>query len=324
MNEKVGEKLNDERNSDLNDQKGIKPVRKSENKLKNGPDRKTIGKKEQTALDANKKIGNFDISDEKIKHSGKVSGDVVGINKRIHTSVKNTDKKPYSIPDRSISDKNDNANDAFQNYSSKNGHRFEIRIRSTRSKTEKTKSLPFKARRSITASPKKKKSLSIPISNLFKFIKKEKIIQHSIEDEKISGITFPANAIIYELGKSIQSIRSYIRNEKLTYIKFHDTLKPSIHENHDKVQCRNSLKRLPVILDYDEDSEIYWDDITDGESINYATNSEESETDSLTYSWIDEGDNELITKPKNLKFKLVFCDTDICFIKNPHKYDFDE
>lgn len=205
---------------------------------------------------------------------------------------------------------------------SQKGCRFQILIWSKRPKTKET--APISAQPNPSPTPKKKKSVSIPTSTLFKFIKKEKIIQHTIENEKITGITYPPNTIVYEIGKPVKSIRSYNKNEKLTYVKFHDTLKPSLHTIHEKVRCKKSLKKLSVILDYDQDSDIYWEDITDGESINYASNSEESETDSISYSWIDEDENEMVTKPKSLKFKLDFPDTPISFLKEPHQYNFSE
>lgn len=110
----------------------------------------------------------------------------------------------------------------------------------------------------------------------------------------------------------------------MTYVKFHDTLKPSLHILNQKIKSRDSTKKLSSILDYDDDSEIFWEDEEDGESINYATDTEESEEESTLCSWIEEGDSEFMERPRNLKFHLLFPDIPIKFEKKSYQYDFSD
>ncbi|KRH93143.1 putative Chromatin assembly factor 1 subunit A protein [Pseudoloma neurophilia] len=178
--------------------------------------------------------------------------------------------------------------------------------------------------------PKKKKIVpERPKSNLFKFIKKEtKIISDDqkndqIKNEKFTAVQFPTNSVVYRTGLKVKSPRNYTKGEKLTYIKFHDTFKPAFHSEHEKLYFRNSVIRNKNILDYDEDSELYFEDEDTGESINYASQSEEStpETDSDDFSLFESDENEY-KRPKNTKFRMIFPQTAIQFKKDPKLFGF--
>lgn len=167
----------------------------------------------------------------------------------------------------------------------------------------------------------KKKKLSIDLKKpkkkaLFKFIKKDyKPPEKHKKKSKFSAVSHSKNHIIFHKNKKIVILRPFNKNEKLTYVKLFDK-KTVIHEKHEKSSNRNSLKKIKNILDYDEVSEI---DYEDGESINYA-DSEESE-ESFTCSWIEEDENEYVTKNVG-KFKLCFPKLKIQFLVDQEKCGF--
>lgn len=161
-------------------------------------------------------------------------------------------------------------------------------------------------------------------NSLSKFIKKITIQKSEDEvNEKFKGITFPDNAIVWNPNKSVKSLRSFQKHEKLTYIKFHDTIRPALHVKHEKYSTKISIQRIPLILNYDDDSDPFWNEDEDGESINYATETEEEYSESsCEYSWIDDDEPENLTKKKNLKFQLIQPKYTIYFQKDQNKYNF--
>lgn len=169
-----------------------------------------------------------------------------------------------------------------------------------------------------------KKNLK-PSATLFKFIKKETLDQINQPNEKFGSVVFPSTAILYRHGQSApQSVRPFTKGEKLTYIKFHDTLRPSLHTFHEKIRARQSIKRFSTVCDYDEPSEIYFDSESQGESINYADSSEEvSESFSSCSLLLDEDEDENnVVRPRSGKFRLVLSNEHVQFKKDPAQFGF--
>ncbi|ELQ74449.1 putative Chromatin assembly factor 1 subunit A protein [Trachipleistophora hominis] len=162
------------------------------------------------------------------------------------------------------------------------------------------------------------------VHSISNYIKREKIVEiKNKDDRKFLPIDFPPNTLIFQIGHTIKSVRKYQVGKKLTYVKFHDTIRPSFHTICTKYKTSNSVKRIPFVLNYDEDSDLLWNDDESGESINYATDSEEDmvEEDSFECSWIEEGE-EYNTKKVDLSFRMIQPNMKICFLKDQKKYKF--
>ncbi|ELA47040.1 hypothetical protein VCUG_01485 [Vavraia culicis subsp. floridensis] len=169
-----------------------------------------------------------------------------------------------------------------------------------------------------------KRTKILGVHSLSNYIKKEKLVEKKDRNSsRFVPINFPPNTLIFQIGLGVKSTRKYETNRKLTYIKFHDTIRPSIHAFYTKYRTNNSVKRIPFVLNYDEDSDLLWNDDESGESINYATDSEDNmvEEDSFECSWIEEGD-EHSTKRADLSFRMTLPNMKISFLKDKSKYKF--
>ncbi|AFN83714.1 hypothetical protein EROM_090980 [Encephalitozoon romaleae SJ-2008] len=105
---------------------------------------------------------------------------------------------------------------------------------------------------------------------------------------QFSPISFGDEVIISTLASPINStvrIRKDLQNPKrLSFIKFSDQLKPPFYGfREEKLHVRNSLLKLPQVLDYEHDSD--WEDAEDAETI--GTTEEESEEEEGSYEWIE-------------------------------------
>ncbi|TBU11779.1 putative chromatin assembly factor [Hamiltosporidium tvaerminnensis] len=112
--------------------------------------------------------------------------------------------------------------------------------------------------------------------------------------------------------------------KKLTFIKFHDSIRPPFYGFKDKINCKNSLQKLSDSIDYEFDSEIEWEDTEDADDIG-STDEEEEEDSYSNNDWIDsnsESEEEgFIGKKPYLVFPnsifLKFTEFDQNFLKIP-------
>lgn len=105
---------------------------------------------------------------------------------------------------------------------------------------------------------------------------------------QFSPISFDSEVIIGTPASPINStvrIRKDLRDPKrLSFIKFSNQLKPPFYGfREEKLHVRNSLLKLPQVLDYEHDSD--WEDEEDAETI--GTTEEESEEEEGNYEWIE-------------------------------------
>jgi hypothetical protein len=123
-------------------------------------------------------------------------------------------------------------------------------------------------------------------------------------------ITFESNtAVCTSDPRSMETIR--MRKDiqdpkKLVFFKFHGELKPPIyHFKVSKTRRRNSLKRIPEVLDYDEDSG--WEDDGDAETIG-TSGEDDEEADESSREWIESGSESVELSRSSKKPSLMFPD----------------
>ncbi|AFM98950.1 hypothetical protein EHEL_090550 [Encephalitozoon hellem ATCC 50504] len=116
---------------------------------------------------------------------------------------------------------------------------------------------------------------------------------------KFSPICFDRDVMIGTPTSPISStvrVRRNIRDPKrLSFIKFSGQLKPPFYGfREDKLHVRNSLAKLPQVLDYEHESD--WEDVEDAETI--GSTEEESEEEEDNYDWIElDSERRELSKP---------------------------
>ncbi|KAL0266172.1 UNVERIFIED_CONTAM: hypothetical protein PYX00_011889 [Menopon gallinae] len=77
---------------------------------------------------------------------------------------------------------------------------------------------------------------------------------------------------------TVRKREDIVNPRKVTYIKFFERVKPSTYAVvKDKLFIRNSLRRLPNVLDYEYDSDLEWEDCDDAEDVGSTDESEETD-----------------------------------------------
>ncbi|EJW01452.1 hypothetical protein EDEG_00444 [Edhazardia aedis USNM 41457] len=175
------------------------------------------------------------------------------------------------------------------------GERFNAKNRSSISSKSKN------SQDSHSRSKKDKKmSQSLDLAQFFNLKKVEK----KTEIEENDGIRFKPLEKTYDFEfkyfdnrfqkiftvRKKRDIRHHEINKKITFVKFHDQIKPPIYEIRDKVGNRISHKRIiEMFIDYEKDSDDDWF-VEEGEDIDTDTSdtiSEDTEVSESESDWTD-------------------------------------
>lgn len=120
---------------------------------------------------------------------------------------------------------------------------------------------------------------------------------HFDDNVVLSGPRTPVMNTL-RMRKDIQDAR------KLLFVKFSDQLKPPIYRfRTDRLNIRNSLSRIPQVLDYECDSD--WEEEEDAESID-STEGDSDEMDEGDYEWIDSDVENVELAKSNKKPSVTF------------------
>lgn len=92
---------------------------------------------------------------------------------------------------------------------------------------------------------------------------------------------------------TVRKREDLVRPRRVTYIKFFERIKPSTYAVvREKLFVRNSLGRIPHVLDYEYDSDLEWEDCEDAEDVESTDESEDSDEESEDEDDIDFVDTE--------------------------------
>eukprot|EP00866_Antonospora_locustae_P000919 jgi/Antlo1/919/2435 len=85
---------------------------------------------------------------------------------------------------------------------------------------------------------------------------------------------------------TVRKREDLVNPRRVTYIKFFERIKPSTYAmKKDKLFVRNSLRKIPNVLDYEYDSDIEWENCDDAEDMESTSDSEDADEEA------DEGDD---------------------------------
>lgn len=77
---------------------------------------------------------------------------------------------------------------------------------------------------------------------------------------------------------TVRKREDIVRPRRITYIKFSERVKPSLYRIvEEKLFVRNSIRKIPYVLDYEYDSDLEWEDCEDAEDVESTSESEEVE-----------------------------------------------
>lgn len=89
-----------------------------------------------------------------------------------------------------------------------------------------------------------------------------------------------------------------VNPRRVTYIKFFERIKPSTYAVvREKLFVRNSLQRIPHVLDYEYDSDLEWEDCEDAEDVESTDESEDADEEFEEEDDMDFVDTESETSP---------------------------
>ena len=83
---------------------------------------------------------------------------------------------------------------------------------------------------------------------------------------------------LYKTQDSVRKREDIVNPKKVTYIKFFERIKPAIYRVvEDKLFAKNSVNKIPFVLDYEYDSDLEWEYCEDAESVESTSDSEDVE-----------------------------------------------
>jgi hypothetical protein len=104
--------------------------------------------------------------------------------------------------------------------------------------------------------------------------------------------------------KTVRMRRDIQDPKRLVFFKFHDRLRPPVyHFRPPRVRRRNSLRAIPEVLDYEEDSD--WEDGEDAETIG-SSGDDDDDVEESSQEWIDSDSGSVELTKSSKRPSLVF------------------
>ncbi|TBU04248.1 putative chromatin assembly factor [Hamiltosporidium magnivora] len=253
-------------------------------------------------------------------------------NELLNKSLNNKEKEKSLLEDQKnkLLNKSSNNNKEIEK-SLLEDQKNELLNKSSNNNKEKEKTINNDQKRKSTSNSK-----SSQIKNnqtLLLFAKKENKKESTNTEFKgrFIPLIFDENVTVYKSNDprfqgqfTLRKPKDIENPKKLTFIKFHDSIRPPFYGFKDKINCKNSLQKLSDSIDYEFDSEIEWEDTEDADDIG-STDEEEEEDSYSNNDWIDsnsESEEEgFIGKKPYLVFPnsifLKFTEFDQNFLKIP-------
>lgn len=171
---------------------------------------------------------------------------------------------------------------------------------------------------------KKKTSTSLNITKAFNLTKVETIQETKAEHVRFLPIkTNSQNKFVlhdprFNKRFTFRKRKEIVNPIRLTFIKFHDQIRPPIYSAIEKTNQRITFKKINQVQDYDYDSDAEWI-YEDGDDIDMSDETETEEySESEDNEWIDkEGEEaqQVETKKVYMKPEVIFTPTNFIFFK---------